>query len=51
VRSQIRALAALFEPDAVVELRGFSGKNTVSGYFDDHEALAGEAKNLDLKGF
>lgn len=34
-----------------MELRGFSGKKTVSGYFDDHEALAREAKNLDQEGF
>ncbi len=45
------ALSALFEPEAVVELRAFSGRKTVSGYFDDHEVLAREAQKLDQRGF
>ncbi|MBA2442523.1 MAG: DUF3987 domain-containing protein, partial [Rubrobacter sp.] len=45
------AIEALFEPGAVVELRAFSGGKTVSGYFDDHEALAEQAHKLDEQGY
>ncbi len=43
----IRALEVLFEPDAVVELRAFKGRETVSGYFDDHTTLASETLMLE----
>jgi hypothetical protein len=45
----LRTLAVLFEPGQVVELRALKDKTTVSGYFDDHEALAEEAVRLDRK--
>jgi hypothetical protein len=44
-------LDVLFEPGAVVELRAFRGKETVSGYFDDHDALAEMAHKLDTRGY
>ena len=46
-----RALGVLFEPGAVVELRAFKWRETVSGYYDDHEALAYEAGKLDDRGY
>ncbi len=46
-----KALRVLFEPDHVVEIRGLSGRKTVSGYFDDHDALAREAHRLNARGF
>ncbi len=52
MRAEMRnALGVLFEPDAVVELRGFVGRKTVSGYFDDHDVLASEAHSLNKNGF
>lgn len=49
-----RALAALFDPGQVVELRvlnvGGKDKNTASGYFDDHDVLADQAARCDGKG-
>lgn len=46
-----RALAVLFRPDQVVELRALHvdgrRKNTASGYFADHDALAKAAVRLD----
>jgi hypothetical protein len=47
----IGAVGTLFEPSAVVELRAFSGRCTVSGYFDDHEALVKQAHKLDEQGY
>jgi len=47
-----RALAVLFEPGQVVELRAlgvkhqYRGPRTVAGYFDDHEALAAAAMEV-----
>ncbi len=41
----------LFEPRQVVELRAFRGRETISGYFDDREALTHEAVVLDRRGF
>ncbi len=41
----------LFEPRQVVELRAIRGRETVSGYFDDREALAREACKLDGRGY
>ncbi len=46
-----RALEALFDPGGVVELRAFRDRETVSGYFDDHAALAREAAELDRRGY
>lgn len=47
----LRSLEILFEPSDVVELRAFKGQETVSGYFDDHEALAYKASELDKRGY
>lgn len=44
-------LKILFEPGAVVELRAFKGRETVSGYFGDHETLAREAGRLEDRGY
>ncbi len=41
----------LFEPHQVVELRALRGRETISGYFDDGEALAHEASELDRRGY
>lgn len=41
----------LFETRQVVELRALKGRETVSGYFDDGEALAQEAGELDGRGY
>ena len=41
----------LFEPNQVVELRALKGRETVSGYFDDREALVREAGKLDKQGY
>jgi hypothetical protein len=41
----------LFRPSTVVELRAFKGRETVSGYFDDHELLAYEAGKLEDRGY
>ncbi len=41
----------LFDSDQVVELRGFKGRKTVSGYFNDHDALARAAHKLDVEGY
>jgi hypothetical protein len=46
-----RALEVLFEADAVVELRAFKGRETISGYFDDHAALARDAEKFDERGY
>jgi hypothetical protein len=47
----VRTLRVLFEPGAVVELRAFKGRETASGYFDDHAALACEAGKLEDRGY
>lgn len=46
-----RAIATLFEPGDVVELRAFKDRTTASGYFDDFEELAEQAAKLDGRGF
>jgi hypothetical protein len=53
MRVSIRwTLHVLFEDKAVVELRAFDGKKrTRSGYFDDHDALAKAAAELDRQGW
>ena len=45
-----RAVEVLYEPGAVVELRAFGERGTVSGYFADREALIREAERLDASG-
>jgi hypothetical protein len=50
-RGLLRTLKVLFEPGMVVELRAFKGRETVSGYYDDHPALAREACNLDERAY
>src|SRR5215207_4701121 len=47
----VRTVELLFESDAVVELRAFQGRETVSGYFDDHVLLAREANKLEDRGY
>src|SRR5215218_1073513 len=50
IRIQIRgALARLFPPGGVVELRAFKGKQVKSGYFNDLDVLAEEAVKLDKR--
>ena len=46
-----RAFAVLFEPGDTVELRSFKDRTTASGYFDDFDALARQAAELDRRGF
>ncbi len=46
-----RAHELLFEPGQVVELRALKARETVSGYFDDGEALAQKAVELDGRGY
>src|SRR5215208_3057138 len=50
-RGLLRTLEVLFQPGAVVELRAFRGRDTVSGYYDDHAALAREARKLDERDY
>ncbi len=45
------AIEVLFEPGAVVELRAFKGRDTVSGYFDDHTVLVHEASKLEDRSY
>jgi hypothetical protein len=47
----LHTLEILFEPSAVVELRAFKGRETVNGYYDDHELLAYEAGKLEDRGY
>jgi hypothetical protein len=47
----LHTMEILFRPSAVVELRAFKGRETVSGYYDDHELLAYEAAKLDDRGY
>ncbi len=46
-----RTLGVLIEPGTVVELRALNKGWTRSGYFDDHDALAEEAVELDRQGW
>ena len=50
-RGLVRSVEVLFQPGAVVELRAFRGRETVSGYYDDHAALACEARKLDERAY
>ena len=45
-----RALALLFPPGSVVEVRAFTEEGTASGYFSDMAALAAAASALDSAG-
>src|SRR4051812_28199308 len=47
----VRTLEVLFESGAVVELRAFRGRETISGYYDDHAILAYEAGKLEDRGY
>jgi hypothetical protein len=47
----LRTVELLFESDAVVELRAFKGRETISGYFDDHVLLAREARKLEDRDY
>src|SRR5215216_3676220 len=46
-----RAVEVLFEPGAVVEVRAFKGRETMSGYYDDHVSLANEAGKVEDWGY
>ncbi len=46
-----RGVEVLFESSAVAELRAFKGRDTVSGYFDDHAVLVCEAGELEDRGY
>lgn len=46
-----RAVQVLYEPGTVVELRAFTDRSTVSGYFDDHRELTIQAAKLDDRGY
>ena len=46
-----RTMAVMFKPGDVAEVRGFKGRETRSGYFDDFAELAKEASALDSRGF
>jgi len=50
-RGLLRTVEVLFQPSAVVELRAFRGRETVSGYYADHVALAREARKLDERDY
>ena len=45
-----QALTVLFDPGMVIELRAFK-RWTVSGYFEDTEALKQAAAKLDAQGY
>src|SRR5215211_2796812 len=47
----VRSVEVLFQPGTVVELRACRGRETVSGYYDDHPALAREARKLDERDY
>jgi hypothetical protein len=47
----LHTIEILFEPRMVVELRAFKGRETVSGYYDDHALLAHEAGRLEERGY
>jgi hypothetical protein len=46
-----KAVEVLFDPGNVVEVRAFKGRETVSGYFDDHTVLTSEAGKLESWGY
>src|SRR5215211_1145224 len=47
----LHTVEILFEAGAVVELRAFKGRETISGYYDDHALLADEASQLEDRGY
>ncbi len=47
----LRAVQTLRQPGEVAEIRAFSGKGTISGYFDDYLELARRAAELDDRGY
>ncbi len=51
MKNEIETTAGLSEPGSVVELRAFNGGRTVSGYYDDHDALVEQAAELDGQGW
>lgn len=52
MKDEIKTSAGLFEPGSVIEIRAFNGKGgTVSGYYDDHDALVEETAELDRQGW
>ena len=46
----LRAIQILRRPGEVAEIRAFTTKSTISGYFDDYGKLARCAADLDAKG-
>ena len=53
IEAEVReTLATLFEPGSTVEVRALHGKErTRSGYFDDYDAMAGVAAELNCRGW
>ena len=47
----LRAVQILRRPGEVAEIRAFSGRGTISGYFDDYQELARCAVELDASGY
>lgn len=47
----LRTVHTLRRPGEVAEIRAFSGRGTISGYFDDYQELARHATELDDKGY
>ena len=47
----LRAVQILRQPGEVAEIRAFSGRGTISGYFNDFRELAECAAELDDKGY
>lgn len=47
----LRAVQILRQPGEVAETRAFSGKGTISGYFNDFRELAEHAAELDDRGY
>jgi hypothetical protein len=47
----LHTVEVLFEPGATVELRAFKGRETVSGYYDDHVLFACDASKLEDRGY
>jgi hypothetical protein len=49
-REILRAIQTLRQPGEVAEVRAFSGRGTISGYFSDYGELARRAADLDDRG-
>jgi hypothetical protein len=47
----LRGVQILRQPGEVAEVRAFSGRGTISGYFDDYQELARRTAELDDRGY